>query len=98
VWIGLCSWKANGGVKATALFGAAVFDEKLNATWCVGAALLVGGSVVISRRDDKEEGGYEAVASEEMERTVVDEEAEGRSSGSGYEDDVGGEARQRSGV
>ena len=54
--------------------------------------------MVISRRDDKEESGYEAVASEEMEGTVVDDDREGRSSGSGYEDDVDGEARRRDGV
>jgi len=36
---------------ATAFFGAWVFKEALPGTWWAGAAMLVAGSVIISRRD-----------------------------------------------
>jgi drug/metabolite transporter (DMT)-like permease len=36
----------------TALFGFAIFGEKLPPLWWFGAALLVSGSVIIARREN----------------------------------------------
>ncbi|KAF8456912.1 hypothetical protein BGX38DRAFT_1068144, partial [Terfezia claveryi] len=49
----------------TALLGSLIFSERLPPLWFLGAALLIGGSVVIGRRDGEKKDGYVAVSQQE---------------------------------
>ena len=74
--------------------GWAVFGEKLGGVWALGAGMLVGGSVVMSRRESErrrgEGEGYVVVGGDESEEEV---EMGGR--GSGSESGDGGGLRGR---
>ena len=81
------------------MFGWWVFAESLPGTWWIGAALLVAGSVIISRRDTEKE---KARAGQQQHRPVRSpgREAEGEGEGEGEEllarrssgDESGGES------